>query len=85
MSRLILSPLMKVMFNDNKVVVGNSENGGWMKIPADCYQILKMAEEREMSLEELMENIHEDDRIYFETILTNLKQLGVLIDKKRTR
>lgn len=82
MSRLILSPLMMVMFNDNKVVIGNSENGGWMKIPADCYQILKKAEEREMSSEELIENIHKDDRKYFETILTNLKQVGVLIDKK---
>lgn len=85
MSKLILSPLKKVMINNKQVVIGNTESGSWMKLPKECYQILQEAEKKGVSSEDLLSRIHEDDREYFEIMLTNLERLGILIDEKEQK
>ena len=82
MSKLILSPLKKVMINNKQVVIGNTESGSWMKLPKECYQILQEAVKNGVSSEDLLSRIHEEDREYFGMMLTNLEKLGILIDEE---
>lgn len=82
MSKILLSPMKTVMFNNEQIVVGNTDNGSWMRIPKDCYQILEGAVNAGMSSEDLLDSIHKDDKAYFERMLTNLKEMRIVIDEE---
>ncbi|QUL56256.1 radical SAM protein [Paenibacillus tritici] len=74
-----LSENCKILFNTNRVVILNRENGAWMRISKECYDILEESIRNNESQEELLMRLYDDeDRTYFKKILDKLDALGVL-------
>lgn len=67
-----------IVHSGNRTIVSNNENGRWLKIPRQCYDIFKWAEDNTVSLEDLLKKYDEEDKLYLSKIYDKLTQLGVL-------
>lgn len=70
---------MKKLVRDDRVIVVNEENGYWLKISKECFDLLQDAVERGISRQTLINEYEtEQDRQYVETLLDKLDTVGVL-------
>lgn len=71
---ICFSNTARFLFNKEEVIVLNRLNGQWIKIPKQCYEILKLCDKEALSLTELNGRLaDDDDRSY-------MKQLVELLD-----
>ena len=74
-------PNLRYIENENKVIMVNRNNGQWLRISKECFGILNSAVEKQLSIQELLDCLADDeDRKYFRELLDNVKALGVLYD-----
>lgn len=67
-----------IVHSGNRTIVSNNENGRWLKIPRQCYDIFKWAEDSSISLKDILEKYDEEDKAYLNKIYDKLIQLEVL-------
>ncbi|WMM26568.1 radical SAM protein [Tissierella sp. MB52-C2] len=83
---LYLSPSIRFLFNNNRVIVFNRRNGSWMKISRECYDILKNSIDNQSTEEELLDSLADDeDKLYFKKLLDNLHELSSETEKKHNK
>lgn len=71
------SNMTKFLFNNDEVIALNRLNGQWIKMPKQCYEILKDCESQSLSFDELNNLLaDEEDRAY-------MKQLVDLLDSMK--
>jgi radical SAM protein with 4Fe4S-binding SPASM domain len=79
MKRYFFGDNCKVTVNQDKVVIGNSYNGHWIKISKECYDILLEGQNEKLSIKAVLENFEDaEDREYLKCLFTSLRNLGVL-------
>ena len=67
---MVFSKSAKFLFNQNQVVVVNRFEGGWMRIPKECYRYLLEGIERELSKRDFLEAfMDEDDKVYINKLI----------------
>lgn len=72
----------KITYN-NKVVLGNTKTGQWIRISQEVFNILDSSIENKISLEELKLNLYDDeDKNYIENLYKKLIFMGILDDGK---
>lgn len=72
----------KIIYN-NKVVLGNTKTGQWIRISQEVFNILDSSIENKISLEELKLNLYDDeDKNYIENLYKKLIFMGILDDGK---
>lgn len=73
----------KVLFYNQKVIIGNVKSGYWIRITEEVYSILKYAVENSYSREELINAIQEEeDKKYINILINNMSILGLLVNEK---
>lgn len=71
----------KVLSNENRIILVNRDTGGWLKISKQCYDILKIGIENNFTEEEVLNNLADDeDRHYFTSLFSKIKELDVIYD-----
>lgn len=69
----------KIMFNGNKVVIGNTLDGRWIRISKECYEILVEGMDKELEIQEVIENFEEEeDRTYIQSLFQCLYDMDVI-------
>lgn len=73
------SECVRVLEHENRVILGNSDTGKWLKLSRECFNALKKCEEKALILKEV-EGVFadEEDKNYMQGVITTLDQLGIL-------
>ncbi|MCR1954637.1 radical SAM protein [Clostridioides mangenotii] len=70
------------IINLNKVILAHIENGKWIRISKEVYDILNLGIENNMSIEELKSNLYDDDdREYIEDLYNLLCSMAIIEDE----
>lgn len=70
------------IINLNKVILAHIENGKWIRISKEVYDILNLGIENNMSIEELKSSLYDDDdREYIEDLYNILCNMAIIEDK----
>lgn len=71
----------KVLSNENRLIITNRDTGGWLKISKQCYDVLKLGIDNDLTEGELLNKLaDDDDRSYFAFLFAKLKELDVVYD-----
>lgn len=75
------SSFLKVIKNNNRVILANTDNGEWIKISLECYDILENIINSSMDIKKI-ENIFFDleDKMYFEKMIDIMLKKEILHD-----
>ncbi|MBK1809551.1 radical SAM protein [Clostridium sp. YIM B02505] len=75
------SSFLRVIKNNNRVILANTDNGEWIKISLECYSILEKIINSNMDIKKI-ENIFWDseDKIYFENMIEIMRKKAILYD-----
>ena len=80
-SRLSFCDNLRVSQRNSKVIIGNRDNGEWMKLTEECYLIFKHAIDKSESRQELLGRLYDkEDREYMNDLLNRLVSLNIIID-----
>ncbi|MCT4507722.1 MAG: radical SAM protein [Tepidibacter sp.] len=72
----------RIIKNKDKVVLGNRENGRWVRISKEVYDILNLGIVNNCSIDELKISLYDDeDREYIGSIYKKLCFIGLIKDK----
>lgn len=77
MSTYFCEKIIDISKNENVVLVSNNMTGNWIKIPKECYEVIKDATNKKIPLEETIDLFVDGDKEYYKKVLLNLKNLGV--------
>lgn len=78
--RFHLSRLTTKILHNDKVILGNSRTGEWVKLSEECYDILQYGVNEKLTMNELLFKLVDDeDRNYFSKFLKNLNKANILI------
>lgn len=73
----------RFMFNEDEVIICNRLSGLWLKISKECYDILKLGESNNLTVEELLSAlVDDDDRKYIKDLINTLDSMEVFFDKE---
>ena len=73
----------RFMFNEDEVIICNRLSGLWLKISKECYDILKLGESNNLTVEELLSALaDDDDRKYIKDLINTLDSMEVFFDKE---
>ena len=68
-----------VLIHDQRVILGNTSSGEWIKISQECYQLLQIIIEQQYSIQEFIDALQtEDDKRYMCDLFQKLLILGVI-------
>ena len=69
--------------NDDKVILVNRDTGQWMRISKECFDILNDAISNRYMASSLLETFQDpEDREYFEKLLKNAMEMGVISENE---
>lgn len=72
----------RFMFNKDEVIICNRLNGLWIKISKECYDILMIGQNSEITVEKLLSSLADDeDRKYIEELIGTLDSMEILFEK----
>lgn len=78
-----LSEYCRNIINLEKVVLSNIENGSWIRITKEVYDILILGIEYELDIEELKLRLYDnEDREYIENLYNILCKMSIIEDEK---
>ncbi|WP_343101973.1 hypothetical protein [Romboutsia sp. MSSM.1001216sp_RTP31141st1_G3_RTP31141_220114] len=77
MSIYFYEKITDISNNENIVLVSNNMTGNWVKIPKECYEVIKDATNKKIILEEKVNLFVDEDKEYYKKVLKSLKNLGV--------
>ena len=76
------SKYCRIIINLKKVVLSNIENGSWIRITKEVYDILVLGIENILGIEELKLNLYDDeDREYIQNLYNILCKMGIIEDE----
>ncbi len=79
--KIFFSKNYKYLENNNKIVLINRDNGNWMRISKECFDILNDAVESGFTYCDLANYFEsEEDKEYINTLLHNLLKSEILVD-----
>lgn len=65
--------------HQQRVILGNTSSGEWIKISQECYQFLQMIIQQQYSIQEFINALQtEDDKLYMYDLIKKLFRLGVI-------
>lgn len=79
---------MRTSSKDNLVILASEESREWIKISRECFDILNKVLEMKMNHDEIINCFElEEDKLYFEELILNLKKAKILknIDEQSKR
>lgn len=78
---MIFNKYVAISHYGNRVIVGNKENGKWIKISTEVYNYIKDAINLKLCEDAFINNFElDEDRKYIKEICNNMKLLGILTD-----
>lgn len=81
-----LQSTVKIMENESQVIVCNRLNGQWVKMPKDCYDIIKISESNGITVSEMYQSLFDDeDREYMKSVIGALKTIAAMQDEASTK
>ncbi|WP_148552104.1 radical SAM/SPASM domain-containing protein [Paraclostridium bifermentans] len=81
-----LSENAKIIINRNKVILGNTHTGQWIRISQEVYKIFKLGIDNNLDLKNLKEYLYDnEDRAYIEDMYMKLCKIGVIEDKSNKK
>lgn len=76
---LYLKDNLKLLERDNQVILGNRENGKWLKISKECMDILKKGIDYNYTVSNFLDCFADElDKKYFNNLFDRLKELDVI-------
>lgn len=70
---------LRTLKHGNQVVIGNRDDGKWMKVSKQCFDILNMGVDHQATFAELLQALaDDDDRAYFMKLFAKLRAIGVI-------
>lgn len=81
LGRYNFTEFCKILSNENRLILTNRGTGGWLKISKQCYGVLKLGIDNNLTEGELLSKLaDDDDRNYFASLFEKLKELDVIYD-----
>ncbi|TAN67696.1 radical SAM protein [Paraclostridium sordellii 8483] len=76
-NRYFVKCICDVMIKNNQVILANKINGKWIKIPIECYKVIKYSIENKLPLDSLEDvfTLYEDKQ-YFKKVIDKIQELG---------
>lgn len=69
----------EILTHKQRVILGNTNSGEWIKISQECYQILQMVMQKHYTIQEFIKALQEEsDKMYMKELLNHLFELGVI-------
>jgi Predicted Fe-S oxidoreductases len=69
------------IINNDKIIVSNPQNGQWLKLSLECYEIIKNMCKMNISINEMLDSLYDnEDRIYMNNLVEKLLEINVLVD-----
>lgn len=80
-NKYFLDCICEKIINNNQVILSNKVNGRWVKIPIECYEVLKYSVDNALQLGNLYDVFQEnEDKKYYERVIDKLEHIGLLSD-----
>lgn len=77
--KFFLDKYSEVIFNNDIVIVSNKMNGRWIKIPVECYAVIKEGSKRKIDLVSLSNLFNKiEDQEYYKKVILNLENIGLI-------
>ncbi|MDK2565051.1 radical SAM protein [Romboutsia sedimentorum] len=72
-----------LVINKNIVIISNNFTGKWIKIPIECYKVIKYSIDQGISINEVITAFkQEEDKNYFKEVIQLLDNIGLLSNKQ---
>lgn len=82
MNKFFLYKITNILKNNGLVIIGNSFNGKWIKVPEECYEAINYSVENNLSVYDTVDMFSKyNDKTYYKKILDKLDQIGLLGDE----
>ncbi|MCC0640930.1 MULTISPECIES: radical SAM/SPASM domain-containing protein [unclassified Clostridioides] len=80
-NKYFLNCICEKIINNNQVILSNKVNGRWIKIPIECYEVIKYSVDNELQLDNLYDVFQEnEDKKYYERVINELESIGLISD-----
>lgn len=80
---IIMNNNISVITKNSKVILGNRNNGSFIRMSKECYNIVKELSSAQMNLSEMIECIQEfEDKIYMKELIEKLQEGEILCNQK---
>ncbi|WP_024833338.1 radical SAM protein [Ruminiclostridium josui] len=72
----------RIITNNDRVLIVNRDNGSWLKISKQCYDVLTLGIQHNLTINELLESLADDeDRDYFNKLFEKLINMELMTDE----
>lgn len=79
--KLVFCANLRISEKDNKVIIGNRDNGNWLKLTQQCYRIIKDAIDREDTKTDLLNKLYDkEDMEYINKIIRMLAEKDIILE-----
>lgn len=80
-NKYFLNCICEKIINNNQVILSNKVNGRWIKIPIECYEVIKYSVDNELQLDNLYDVFQEnEDKKYYQRVINELESIGLISD-----
>lgn len=80
--RMLWSLNMKYLENNEKVIIGNIDNGQWIRVAKDVFTFLKDCLEKEMNMQEIIGECQDEyTKKYVIKLINNLEKMDILVSQ----
>lgn len=81
LNKYFLNCICEKIVNNNQVILSNKVNGRWIKIPIECYEVIKYSVDNELQLDNLYDVFQKnEDKKYYERVINELESIGLISD-----
>lgn len=78
MSTYYCEKITDISKHGNIVLISNNMTGKWIKIPYECYEVIKESIDKKIPIEETIDLFMDEDKEYYRKVLKNLENIGLI-------
>lgn len=77
--RYFVDCISEKIMNHKQVIIANKINGKWIKIPSECYKVIKYSLDNSISLDNLFRVFSlDEDKKYYNQVINLLEHIGLI-------
>lgn len=75
-----------ILTHNQRVILGNTDSGEWIKISQECYHILQKVMQQQYTVQEVLNALQtEEDKVYMSDLIEKMFKLGVVTQSRQEK